>query len=160
MVNNNIFISHASEDKGTVNPFVKCLQENGITNYWYDKEKIQTGDIFVKKINEGLSKSKIGVIIFSKNYLMKDWALWEFWVIMTLLITHKIRIIPFMSNDITYEKIVEDYPILMPIRFNPIPSCDRIVDIIRKKLNETSLLIQNPTLFSFSKVRIQIKFTF
>ena len=146
MDKNNIFISHASEDKkNLVEPFLKCLDQNGITNYWYDKEEIETGDIIVKRINEGLSTSKIGVIIFSKNYLEKYWPIWELTVIFTLLITHKIRIIPFMSDDITYDKIVEHYPILAPIRFDPIPCCDEIVSIVRRKLSEACNIIDNPT---------------
>ena len=61
-----------------MDPFVDCLRSNGITNYWYDKERIKGGDLLIKEINDGLSTSKIGVIILSKNYLEKNWTMWEY----------------------------------------------------------------------------------
>jgi hypothetical protein len=56
----NIFISHASEDKErVVEPFIQCLEQDGITNIWYDKDQIEGGDLVVQRINEGLSTSKM-----------------------------------------------------------------------------------------------------
>jgi hypothetical protein len=144
MDKNNIFISHASEDKQlVVEPFIECLEKHGI-NYWYDRERIGSGDLVIQRINEGLSTSKMGIIIFSSNYLQKDWTTWELMVISTLLITHKIRMIPFMCNDVTYEQIIERYPILAPLRFERIPPCDEIIPIVKRKLDESSELIDNP----------------
>jgi hypothetical protein len=138
MAKNNIFISHASEDKQlVVELFVDCLEKNGITNYWYDRERIEGGDSIIQRINEGLSTSKMGIIIFSRNYLQEGWTEWELWVLSTLLITHKIRMIPFMTNDITYEQIIEMYPILLPLKFEPIPTCEEIISIVRRKLAES-----------------------
>jgi len=52
MIKNNIFISHAGEVKEIlVEPFVRCLEQNGMIYYWYDREQIQTGDVIVKRIN-------------------------------------------------------------------------------------------------------------
>ena len=95
------------------------------------------------KINEGLSTSKIGVIIFSKRYLEKDWTIWELTVILTLLITHKIRIIPFMTKDITCDEIIQRYPILARIRLDSIPSCEQILTIIKSKLSDARTIIEN-----------------
>jgi TIR domain-containing protein len=148
MDKNNIFISHASEDKQhVVDPFVECLRKHGLTNHWYDKERIDSGDLIIQRINEGLSTSKMGIIIFSISYLKKYWTTWELMVISTLLITHKIRMIPFMTNDISYEQIIEMYPILVPLKFEPIPSCEEIVSIVRRKLGESRRLIDDPTAF-------------
>lgn len=146
MLKNNLFISHASEDKEQiVNPFVECLSKNRITPYWYDKEQIEGGDIMVEKINEGLSVSKIGIVIFSKHYLQKYWTTWELMVILTLVITHKIRIIPFISNDITYEQIIERYPIMAPIKFEPIPPCNEIISLVKSKMSEACRIYDDPT---------------
>jgi hypothetical protein len=145
----NIFISHASEDKElVVEPFIQCLEEHGISNYWYDKDQIKGGDVFVQQINEGLSTSIIGIIIFSSSYMRKHWTEWELWVLSALLITHKIRMIPFIHVDVTYEQIIEKYPILAPLRFETIPPCDEIIRIVRGKLEDSRNLIDNPT-FNF-----------
>jgi TIR domain len=145
----NIFISHASEDKErVVEPFIQCLEQDGITNIWYDKDQIEGGDVVVQRINEGLSTSKMAIIIFSISYMGKHWTEWELWVLSALLITHKIRIIPFIYRDITYEQIIEKYPILIPLRFEPIPPCEEIIRIVRGRLNDSRNLIDNPT-FNF-----------
>lgn len=145
----NIFISHASEDKElVVEPFIQCLEEHGITNYWYDKDQIEGGDVVVQRINEGLSTSKMAIIFFSSSYMRKHWTEWELWVLSALLITHKIRMIPFIYRDITYEQIIEKYPILVPLRFEPIPPCEEIIRIVRGKLDDSRNLIDNPT-FNF-----------
>lgn len=75
--------------------------------------------------------------------MQKFWTTWELMVIATLLITHKIRMIPFMSDDISYDRIIEEYPILAPLKFEPIPSCEKIVSI-KKKLEESCKLMDNP----------------
>jgi hypothetical protein len=52
MIKNIIFISHAGEDKEIlVEPFVRCLEQNGTIYYSYDREHIHTGDVIVKRIN-------------------------------------------------------------------------------------------------------------
>jgi len=146
-IKDQIFISHASEDKEEViDPLVKCLSDNGITNYWYDKDFIYAGDLPIKQVNEGLSRSKVGIIVFSKHYLQKDWTTWELMVLLTLVITHKIRIIPFLSGDLTYEEVTNVFPILIPVRIEPLPSCNKIISIIKRKLQDASRVIENPML--------------
>jgi hypothetical protein len=145
----NIFISYASEENKTVvEPIVKCLEKHGIKDYWYDRHRIIGGDAIVHRINEGLSTSKIGMIVFSRNYLKKDWTTWELFVIVTLFITHKIRMIPFLYTDITFEQVTEKYPILVPLRFERIPSCNnKLISLLKRQLEETSRLMDNPVSF-------------
>ena len=146
-IKDQIFISHASEDKETIiDPLVSCLSENGITNYWYDKESIDTGDLTIKLINEGLSRAKVGIIVFSRRYLQKYWTTWEMWVLLTLLIMQKIRIVPFLSGGLTYDELTQKYPILMPLRFEPLPPCYKLIPIIRRNLRKACKVIDNPTL--------------
>ena len=52
--------------------------------------------------------------------------------------------IPFLSGDISYEQIIELYPILAPLKFERIPDCDKIVLIVKRKLDESCKLIDNP----------------
>jgi hypothetical protein len=135
-----------------VEPIVECLEKHGIANYWYDRRHIGTGHAIIQRINEGLSKSKIGMIIFSRSYLQKHWTTWELFVIVTLLITHKIRIIPFLHSDITYDQVTEKYPILVPLRFDKIPSCDELIPLVKRQLKETGKLMDNPVSFVSSDI--------
>lgn len=65
----DVFISHAWEDKEDfVNDFVKDLNSLGVTT-WYDKSQILWGDSMRKKIDEGLKKSRFGIVILSPNYI-------------------------------------------------------------------------------------------
>ena len=73
----DIFISYASEDKDAVAlPLSEYLQEYGIS-VWIESEILQYGDNWRRKINEGLAKSRFGVVILSKSFFQKDWTRME-----------------------------------------------------------------------------------
>jgi len=70
----DVFISHASEDKETVAiPLAETLAERGL-RVWIDKQQLAIGDSLRRKIDEGLSKSRFGVVILSKGFFAKEWA--------------------------------------------------------------------------------------
>lgn len=63
------FISHAWEDKDDfVDELVVEMRKAGIT-VWYDTTKISWGDSMRQRIDEGLSRSKFGVVVLSPNYI-------------------------------------------------------------------------------------------
>lgn len=65
----DVFVSHAWEDKEDfVEEFVEELRNLGV-NVWYDKSRIKWGDSMRRKIDEGLKKSKFGVVVLSPNYI-------------------------------------------------------------------------------------------
>lgn len=75
---NGIFLSHASEDKEkVVEPLIECLESGGISNIWYDKNEIEEEHSIIRKINEGLSTSKIGIIVITPNFIGKHFTNWE-----------------------------------------------------------------------------------
>lgn len=68
----DVFVSHASEDKGRfVEPLIGALKERGI-RVWYDAEQIRVGDDFRRKMDEGLSRSCFGVVVLSPHFF-KYW---------------------------------------------------------------------------------------
>ena len=68
----DLFISHASEDKARfVEPLLAALRERGIRP-WYDSHEIQFGDDFRRKMDEGLSRSRFGVVVLSPRFF-KYW---------------------------------------------------------------------------------------
>jgi len=69
----DIFISHASEDKDAIaRPLYNALIDRGIP-VWFDEAVLKLGDSLRRKIDEGLSKCRYGVVILSPHFLSKEW---------------------------------------------------------------------------------------
>lgn len=69
----DVFISHASEDKNDfVRPFATLLKERGI-EVWFDEFELKIGDKLRRKIDEGLSKSRYGIVVLSNFFFSKEW---------------------------------------------------------------------------------------
>lgn len=67
----DFFICHASEDKDEfVKPLADALKKHGF-KVWYDGFIIGWGDDLRPKIDEGLIKSKYGLVVLSKNFFKK-----------------------------------------------------------------------------------------
>ncbi|WP_089649736.1 toll/interleukin-1 receptor domain-containing protein [Halobacterium hubeiense] len=70
----DVFISHASEDKDQVaRPLAEELSQRGV-DVWFDEFELEIGDNLRESIDEGLSKTRYGVVILSENFFGKDWA--------------------------------------------------------------------------------------
>jgi TIR domain-containing protein len=90
------FISHASEDKlKVVEPLVRDLQAREL-RIWYDKEIIRPGDSPRRAIDEGLRRSRVGIIVLSRSYFAKPWPQAEF--------------------DALYEQHLRGRSVLIPVR--------------------------------------------
>lgn len=143
---NGIFLSHASEDKEKiVEPLIECLKSGGISNIWYDKNEVEEGHSIIRKINEGLSNSKIGIIVLTPNFIGKHFTNWELECLLWLMIYNKIRLIPLMKN-INREQIVEKYPLMNPLLFKEIlDDCDEeLIQHINNYLLKGNFLINHP----------------
>lgn len=73
----DFFISHASEDKDEiVRDLAEALKENGF-EVWYDEFELKVGDSLRKKIDNGLTKSRFGIVIISPSFVKKNWTEYE-----------------------------------------------------------------------------------
>ncbi len=73
----DFFISHASEDKDEfVRELAEALKAESL-EVWYDEFELKIGDSLRKKIDNGLSKSKYGIVIISQNFISKNWTEYE-----------------------------------------------------------------------------------
>jgi len=66
----DVFICHATEDKDFTDLLVQALKDAGI-RVWYDKFELNWGDDLRTSIDEGLKKSKYGIVVFSPAFLKK-----------------------------------------------------------------------------------------
>jgi len=96
--NYHLFISYASEDK---EPFVERLVHK-LTwlhlKVWYDNTELLVGDSIRRGIDNGISHSRYGVVVFSPNYLSKKWTQYE------------------LDGIVAREGI--DFKVLLPILYN------------------------------------------
>jgi hypothetical protein len=70
----DVFICHASEDKDDfVRPLSELLAQQHI-EVWYDEFSLSIGDSLSQKIDEGLAKSKFGIVVLSPSFFKKPWA--------------------------------------------------------------------------------------
>ena len=68
----DLFISHASEDKATVaRPLAEAFAQSGLS-VWFDEQTLRLGDSLRRKIDEGLSSCRFGVVIISHAFLSKE----------------------------------------------------------------------------------------
>jgi TIR domain len=73
----DLFISHANEDKSAfVDRLAQALKLDGY-RVWYDGFELKPGRSLRRSIDEGLAESAVGVVILSRNFFAKEWALRE-----------------------------------------------------------------------------------
>lgn len=70
----DVFVSHASEDKESVaKPLADALKKAGLS-VWYDEFELKVGDSLRRSIDDGLSKSRHGIVILSPAFFAKEWT--------------------------------------------------------------------------------------
>lgn len=100
----DVFLSHASEDKGEVaRPLAEMLQKRGL-KVWYDETELKIGDNLVRKINAGISASRFGILVLSNSFFGKDWTEYELDVLENLMVTEDRVLFPIWHN-ITIKEI-------------------------------------------------------
>ena len=73
----DVFISHATEDKKAVaGPLAHALQNRGM-QVWYDDFELRIGDSLRRSIDDGIARSRFGLVILSKPFFAKNWPQYE-----------------------------------------------------------------------------------
>ena len=107
----DVFISHASEDKDSVaRPLAEELQARGIT-VWLDELEIKIGDSLRRKIDDGLLRSRFGIVILSRPFFSKGWTQHELDGLVTRSVAGEQSILPLWHN-ITKAEVVAYSPSL------------------------------------------------
>lgn len=107
----DIFIFHASEDKDDViRPLCNALTLEGL-GVWCDEFSLCIGDSFREKIDEGLAKSRVGLVVLSPSFVGKGWANYELDEIVKRVVQGEQVFLPVWHN-ITKQQIVDFSPSL------------------------------------------------
>lgn len=70
----DLFLSHANADKNAyVDELFHVLQKLGI-QVFYDKESLEWGDDWKKRILDGTQKSEFAIIVISENFFGREWT--------------------------------------------------------------------------------------
>ncbi|MCG2710949.1 MAG: toll/interleukin-1 receptor domain-containing protein [Candidatus Omnitrophica bacterium] len=73
----DVFICHANEDKLIfVEKLAHELRNKGL-RVWYDNFALKLGDSLRRTIDEGVSKSRYGIVVLSKAFFVKNWTQYE-----------------------------------------------------------------------------------
>ncbi len=107
----DVFISHASEDKDAiVRPMANALVAEGLV-VWYDEFELRIGDSLRRKIDHGLAKSRVGLVVVSEAFMAKGWTNYELDGIITRVADGDQVLLPIWHN-ISKDAIVEYSPSL------------------------------------------------
>lgn len=107
----DVFISHASEDKDdVVRPLAHALKSENL-KVWYDEFELKIGDSLRRKIDNGLAKSRFGVVVLSKSFFGKGWPNYELDGLVTKATTGDQIILPIW-HDITKQELISYSPSL------------------------------------------------
>ncbi|WP_290475007.1 MULTISPECIES: toll/interleukin-1 receptor domain-containing protein [unclassified Leeuwenhoekiella] len=67
----DIFLCHAWDDrKESALELYNLLESNGV-NVWFSEKDIQLGSSFLREIDKGLAKSKIGIVLVTPSFLKR-----------------------------------------------------------------------------------------
>lgn len=107
----DVFISHASEDKDSfVRGFAEKLKTNGLTVF-YDEMTLQWGDSLRKRIDEGLARSRFGVVVLSKAFFSKQWPQHELNGLVAMELDGRSRLLPIW-HEISKDEVIRFSPTL------------------------------------------------
>lgn len=108
----DLFICHATEDKDDfVRPLASTLIGLGI-NVWYDEYSLKVGDSLRSSIDEGLSQSRYGLVIFSSFFFSKNWPQYELNGLITKEMSGQNKVILPIWHKITMNDVKKNSPSL------------------------------------------------
>ena len=130
----HVFISHASEDKESVaEPLARALQQHGI-QVWLDKDQLLAGDRLKDRLTKGVSKSRYGIVIFSKHYFQKKWPQEELAALLSRENRSETAIIPIL-HGVTMDDIkAQELLMADRVALSMTDGLDSVVEAIRKVL--------------------------
>jgi len=111
----DVFISHASEDKPFTDELANALRKRGI-RVWYDVFVLKMGDQLTKKIDEGLTRSRYGIVVLSPSFFAKKWTEAELGALYTRQTTSGKKVILPVWLDISRAEVASYSALLADLK--------------------------------------------
>jgi len=142
------FICHASEDKESfVEPLVAELQKYGL-KIWFDKFTLHVGSSLRESIDNGLAKSRFGVVVLSHAFFAKNWPQKELNALFSRQVNGRDVILPIW-HELTKEDILRHSPLLSDMV--AAKSSDGLASVARALVQ-----VIRPTAFQFETSRTDV----
>jgi hypothetical protein len=108
----DIFICHASADKTDfVRPLAEALRNQHV-EVWYDEMSLKLGDSIRRTIDEGLRKSRFGLVVLSKNFFARNWPQYELDALADREMAGKDKVLLPIWHGVTHQDVLEHSPAL------------------------------------------------
>ena len=107
----DVFISHASEDKETIVRSLATELARHEVKVWYDEFTLRIGDSLRQKIDKGLARSRVGLVVLSPSFISKGWTNYELDGIVTRTVSGEQILLPIWHN-ITKQEVMDFSPSL------------------------------------------------
>jgi len=132
----DLFICHASEDKEAfVEALARRLAERNL-RVWYDSFRLKLGDRLRSAIDQGLSRSRFGIVILSPSFCRKEWPKRELEGLLALEREGRKVILP-LWHGVSHEDVARFSPILADrVALTSSLPLERIVDEILDVVRE------------------------
>jgi hypothetical protein len=107
------FISHATEDKSdVVEPLVRELEARGL-RIWYDDDVVKAGESLRRAIDQGLLRSRVGIVVLSPHFFGKGWTEAELDALYDRQLAGEVVLIP-VWHQLTLADVRIHAPLLAP----------------------------------------------
>lgn len=108
MENYDGFISYATEDLDFATQLVLELKQNGL-RVWFAEMSLKVGDKLLPSIEQGIEKSKFGVLLVSVHYLEKGWTNYEMDILLRQSIDKGKKLLPIW-HGVTKQQVERKWP--------------------------------------------------
>jgi len=108
----DLFICHASEDKGTVaRPLSEAIMRRGWA-VWLDELALTVGDSLSRHIDAALARSRFGAVVLSPSFFAKEWPQRELAGLVAREVDSQAKIILPVWHEVDHHYIAERSPTL------------------------------------------------
>lgn len=108
----DVFVCHAFDDKeAIVRPLAHALRDEDLA-VWYDEFELKIGDVLRRKIDEGLIRSRFGVVVLSPAFFAKGWRQYELDGLVTIEVTSDRQVILPVWHNVTQADVMGYSPTL------------------------------------------------
>jgi hypothetical protein len=93
------FISYSHIDAAWVRKLAERLSSLGFSIF-LDELEVHPGDVLVHALEDGVSQSASGLLVFSATTMSRPWVREEYAALLSRAVSNKLRFIPILYGDV------------------------------------------------------------